>query len=208
MTVLLATENLGMRFGGGTAVDGVTLSIRERELRCLIGPNGAGKSTFFKCLTGQLKPTSGRIRWRGRHVRKNLEFGAIVKPGGRADIVEAVLRDFPELVRLLDRPGGALSSGEQQLLALARAVRTPQAGATGRADGGHPALDRASHDRAHRDAAPPPWPHGAAGGAESRLRPGPRRPGAANPPRPDLARGPREALDDPYLVEEFVGATP
>lgn len=57
-----------MRFGGVTAVDGVTLSIAAGELRCLIGPNGAGKSTFFKCLTGQYKPSAGRIFWRGKDV--------------------------------------------------------------------------------------------------------------------------------------------
>ena len=57
-----------MRFGGVVAVDDVSLQVAEGELRCLIGPNGAGKSTFFKCLTGQLKPSSGRILWRGRDV--------------------------------------------------------------------------------------------------------------------------------------------
>ncbi len=68
MIPLLATENLGMHFGGVRAVDGVSLTVAEGDLRCLIGPNGAGKSTFFKCLTGQYKPTSGRILWRGRDV--------------------------------------------------------------------------------------------------------------------------------------------
>jgi ABC-type uncharacterized transport system ATPase subunit len=68
MTVLLSTDGLQMRFGGVVAVDGVTLAVNEGELRCLIGPNGAGKSTFFKCLTGQYKPTSGRIFWRGRDI--------------------------------------------------------------------------------------------------------------------------------------------
>jgi branched-chain amino acid transport system ATP-binding protein/urea transport system ATP-binding protein len=68
MSVLLATDALVMRFGGVTAVDGVTLSVNEGELRCLIGPNGAGKSTLFKCLTGQYKPSGGRIFWRDRDV--------------------------------------------------------------------------------------------------------------------------------------------
>jgi len=68
MTPLLATEALTMRFGGVVAVDQVSFAISEGELRCLIGPNGAGKSTFFKCLTGQYRPTSGRILWRGRDV--------------------------------------------------------------------------------------------------------------------------------------------
>lgn len=70
MTALLATEDLTMRFGGVVAVDRVSLSVAEGELRCLIGPNGAGKSTFFKCLTGQLRPTSGRITWRGTDVTR------------------------------------------------------------------------------------------------------------------------------------------
>ncbi len=57
-----------MRFGGVVAVDRVSVAVAEGELRCLIGPNGAGKSTFFRCLTGQYRPTSGRILWRGRDV--------------------------------------------------------------------------------------------------------------------------------------------
>ncbi|MFO1039876.1 MAG: ABC transporter ATP-binding protein [Geminicoccaceae bacterium] len=68
MTALLETRGLTMRFGGVVAVDGVDFSLREAELRCLIGPNGAGKSTFFKCLTGQLKPSSGTILFRGEDV--------------------------------------------------------------------------------------------------------------------------------------------
>lgn len=59
--VVLETRALTMRFGGVTAVDAVDFELREGELRCLIGPNGAGKSTFFKCLTGQLQPSSGDI---------------------------------------------------------------------------------------------------------------------------------------------------
>ncbi|MCY4548544.1 MAG: ATP-binding cassette domain-containing protein [Defluviicoccus sp.] len=58
---LLETRGLTMRFGGVTAVAGADFSLGAGELRCLIGPNGAGKSTFFKCLTGQLRPTEGEI---------------------------------------------------------------------------------------------------------------------------------------------------
>ena len=61
---VLETDALSVRFGGVTAVDRVTFSLRDRELRCLIGPNGAGKSTFFKCLTGQLRPSEGEVRIR------------------------------------------------------------------------------------------------------------------------------------------------
>ena len=59
-----------MRFGGVPAVDNVSFTLRDRELRCLIGPNGAGKSTFFKSLTGQNRraaPT-GRVLIRGEDV--------------------------------------------------------------------------------------------------------------------------------------------
>ena len=69
MTVpLLEAKDATMRFGGVTAVNGVNFALREMELRCLIGPNGAGKSTFFKMLTGQLKPSAGRILLRGRDI--------------------------------------------------------------------------------------------------------------------------------------------
>ena len=67
-TPLLETRNLGMRFGGVQAVRDVNFALAEGELRCLIGPNGAGKSTFFKMLTGQLQPTQGQVRFRGRDI--------------------------------------------------------------------------------------------------------------------------------------------
>lgn len=59
--VVLQTRDLSMHFGGVVANDLVNFSLEAGELRCLIGPNGAGKSTFFKCLTGQLKPSSGSV---------------------------------------------------------------------------------------------------------------------------------------------------
>src|SRR6185295_7352170 len=58
---VLRTEGLTIRFGGLTALNNVNLSVRRGEIRAVIGPNGAGKSTFFNCLTGVLRPTSGRI---------------------------------------------------------------------------------------------------------------------------------------------------
>ena len=56
------------RFGGVAAIDGVDFTLAEGELRCIIGPNGAGKSTFFKMLSGQLRPSAGRILFRGEDV--------------------------------------------------------------------------------------------------------------------------------------------
>jgi branched-chain amino acid transport system ATP-binding protein len=65
---ILRTENLTKRFGGLTAVNNVSLAINRGEIRAIIGPNGAGKSTFFNCLTGVLRPTSGRIYLNGEDV--------------------------------------------------------------------------------------------------------------------------------------------
>ncbi len=65
---LLETIALTKRFGGVTAIDHVDFRVEAGELRCLIGPNGAGKSTFFRCLTGQLRPTAGRVRFGGEDI--------------------------------------------------------------------------------------------------------------------------------------------
>ncbi len=65
---ILETVSVTMRFGGLTALDGVTYSVQEGEVRGIIGPNGAGKTTLFNVITGELKPTSGKIFLRGKEV--------------------------------------------------------------------------------------------------------------------------------------------
>jgi branched-chain amino acid transport system ATP-binding protein len=65
---VLCTEELTIRFGGLTALNKVNLEIKRGEIRAIIGPNGAGKSTFFNCVTGVLRPTSGRILLNGRDI--------------------------------------------------------------------------------------------------------------------------------------------
>lgn len=65
---VLQTVGLEKRFGGVHAIAGVDFTVAEGELRCLIGPNGAGKSTFFKMVTGQIPPTSGRIVFAGADI--------------------------------------------------------------------------------------------------------------------------------------------
>jgi branched-chain amino acid transport system ATP-binding protein len=67
---VLETHDLSVRFGGVLAVNTVSFTLRERELRCLIGPNGAGKSTFFKSITGQIRgaQSNGRVVIRGQDV--------------------------------------------------------------------------------------------------------------------------------------------
>jgi branched-chain amino acid transport system ATP-binding protein len=148
---LLATEELTMRFGGVVAVDRVSVSIAEGELRCLIGPNGAGKSTFFRCLTGQYRPTSGRVLWRGRDVTgfdpfRMARLGIGIKTQVPAlfdglPVVEGVrlaarrlhgeresrrladaALDRLGIAHLADRPAGLLAHGQRQLAELATVV--------------------------------------------------------------------------------------
>ncbi len=64
----METASVNMRFGGLTALDNVTFSVQEGEVRGIIGPNGAGKTTLFNVITGELKPTSGKIFLRGRDI--------------------------------------------------------------------------------------------------------------------------------------------
>jgi branched-chain amino acid transport system ATP-binding protein len=65
---ILRTEGLTVRFGGLTALDGVSIAVPRGEIRAIIGPNGAGKSTFFNCLTGVIRPTGGRILFQDENV--------------------------------------------------------------------------------------------------------------------------------------------
>ena len=65
---IIRTQGLTVRFGGLTALNAVNFEVRRGEIRAIIGPNGAGKSTFFNCLTGVLRPTSGRIVFDGQDI--------------------------------------------------------------------------------------------------------------------------------------------
>jgi branched-chain amino acid transport system ATP-binding protein len=66
--LLLKVEGLGKQFGGIRALEGYNLTLKEGELMGLIGPNGAGKTTVFNLITGVLKPTKGRIFFRGKDI--------------------------------------------------------------------------------------------------------------------------------------------
>lgn len=70
MDVLLRLEQLLMQFGGLTAVNNFSLTLRDGELIGLIGPNGAGKTTVFNMITGVLTPTAGRVSWRGANITR------------------------------------------------------------------------------------------------------------------------------------------
>ncbi|TXL70145.1 ATP-binding cassette domain-containing protein [Vineibacter terrae] len=148
---ILQTRGLTMRFGGVIAVNGVDFSLQEAELRCLIGPNGAGKSTFFKCLTGQLRPSHGDVLFRGhsiagsqshaiaRHgvgiktqvpsvfdglsVRENVWLAAArVNPGRLADTMTDAALQRVGIGAIAGRMVGQLAHGQRQLVELAMVV--------------------------------------------------------------------------------------
>jgi urea ABC transporter ATP-binding protein UrtE len=144
---MMEVEELSSGYGRIGVLEGVSLSVGAGECVGILGHNGMGKSTLMRAIMGLLPAWTGRIVFDGKPIQKlpaylraraglalvpqgrmifpglsvrdNLRFGAAAKG---AEDIEAALTDFPELRRLLDRPGGALSGGEQQLLALARAL--------------------------------------------------------------------------------------
>ena len=149
---ILQTRGLEVAYGGIRAVKGVDLTVRRGELVCLIGANGAGKTTMLKSLCGMLSPTRGEILYEGASIGgkpshelvrrgislvpegrgifgrltvwENLEMGAFVR-SDRAGIREDMARVFDLLPRLKERltqKAGTLSGGEQQMLAIGRAL--------------------------------------------------------------------------------------
>jgi branched-chain amino acid transport system ATP-binding protein len=149
---LLELEDVRVAYGRVEAVRGVSLHVDEGELVGVIGANGAGKTTTLHAIAGLLRPSAGTIRYagqpigratpeelvrrgialvpEGRHVfarlsvRDNLRVGSAGRAdrAGLAAATEQVLELFPALVDLLDRPAGKLSGGEQQQLAIGRAL--------------------------------------------------------------------------------------
>ena len=148
---LLDIRNITAGYGNITALHGVSLTVHEGEIVTLIGANGAGKSTLMMSIFGNPRPTSGQIIYEGRditampahhiaHLRiaqspegrrilprmsvlENLQMGAIVadKHHFNTDL-ERMFAIFPRLKERLHQRGGTLSGGEQQMLAIARAL--------------------------------------------------------------------------------------
>jgi branched-chain amino acid transport system ATP-binding protein len=150
--VLLKISGLKVAYGGIEAVKGVDVEVREGELVTLIGSNGAGKTTTMKAITGLLPMNGGDIEYLGRSIRgkgawdlvkqglamvpegrgvftrmsitENLQMGAHIrndKPGIAADM-DQVFTTFPRLKERRDQLAGTLSGGEQQMLAMGRAL--------------------------------------------------------------------------------------
>jgi branched-chain amino acid transport system ATP-binding protein len=149
---LLSIENLSVRYGGITALHGVSIAVEQGEIVTLIGANGAGKSTTLRAVSGLCKCAEGRIVFDGKNlaglaahkilrlglaqvpegrgifpnltVDENLDLGAFVRKHGKelADDRERVFVLFPRLKERLKQRAGTLSGGEQQMLAIGRAL--------------------------------------------------------------------------------------
>jgi branched-chain amino acid transport system ATP-binding protein len=148
---LLELERLEIAYNGVPAVRDLSLSVGRGEIVGLIGPNGAGKSTTLHAIMGIVRPASGDIRFSGRSIRglaperiaragialvpegrriypnltvdENLKLGlAARRDRGGSEVIEGLRELFPILGRYRKRAGGVLSGGEQQQLAIARAL--------------------------------------------------------------------------------------
>lgn len=147
---LLELDGLGVRYGGAIALEGVTLTMSAAERVALVGANGAGKSTLLRAVLGLAPVTAGRIRlagedvtslpterrvrygvgwvpegrrvFAGMSVRDNLEVAGLPAAAARACDVERVLHLFPALRARVDQPAWLLSGGQQQMLAVGRAL--------------------------------------------------------------------------------------
>jgi branched-chain amino acid transport system ATP-binding protein len=147
---LLELKEIRVRYGGIEAVKGVSLDVGEGELVTLIGGNGAGKTTTLKTISGVKRPSEGSIFYKGeridelradeivalgicqapegRHifprmtVRENLLMGGYNRKGHATEDFDRVFGLFPVLKERQGQAGGTLSGGEQQMLAIGRAL--------------------------------------------------------------------------------------
>ncbi len=147
---ILSVADLRVSYGRVEAVRGVSFAVEQGSLVTLVGANGAGKSSVINAVSGLLRPAGGRITFEGRDVTRtpahklvgrglvqvpegrqilatltieeNLRMGAWHTGGTAQQSIDAVYDRFPVLAERRALPAGALSGGEQQMLAIARAL--------------------------------------------------------------------------------------
>ena len=149
---MLELRRLHAAYGAATALRDISLRVDAGELVCVVGPNGAGKTTLINVIAGLHSPISGTMTFGGRElarlpahrfcaegivivpearrlfggmtVRENLELGSYIAAARahRAASLQRVCAMFPALTAKLDQPAGALSGGQQQMVAIARAL--------------------------------------------------------------------------------------
>jgi branched-chain amino acid transport system ATP-binding protein len=149
---MLEISNLKVKYGAVVALKGITLHVESGKIVTLLGANGAGKSTTLRAVSGLAKASGGSIRLWGQEigntpphkivaagvsqspegrmifanltVRENLEMGGFLRRDRHAfkDDLDYIFKLFPRLKERLDQPGGTLSGGEQQMLAIGRAL--------------------------------------------------------------------------------------
>ena len=150
MSNILEIKDLNVRFGGIRAVDGISMNVQEGKIITLIGANGAGKSTILRSVSGIVRPTSGDILLNGESivglspdkivargvtlvpegrrvfpnltVLENLKIGAYLRKDKLSNDLEYVYSLFPRLRERHWQHAGTLSGGEQQMLAVGRAL--------------------------------------------------------------------------------------
>jgi branched-chain amino acid transport system ATP-binding protein len=128
MTALLALDNVSRRFGGLSAVDGVTLSVEKGEIVGLIGPNGAGKTTLINMITGVHRATGGRVRFEDRDITR-LRPHQIARLGLARTF--QIVQPFPKMTVLENVAAGALFTGHVGSMREAHAIAREQLEFTG-----------------------------------------------------------------------------
>ncbi len=150
MTTILKVQDINVYYGAIHAIKGVSFEVGEGEIVTLIGANGAGKTTTLQTISGLLRSKTGSIEFLGQNishvpahkivemglaqvpegrriflqmtVQENLDMGAFTAPGGAAEAMERVYAQFPRLKERRKQIAGTLSGGEQQMLAMGRAL--------------------------------------------------------------------------------------
>jgi branched-chain amino acid transport system ATP-binding protein len=149
---MLAVGNLNAWYGASHVLQDIGIEVSQGEIVCLIGRNGAGKTTTLKSIMGLMGRTRGSVVFKGREllgapahlryalglayvpeerrivqglsVRENLRLGLVASPQKKreAELIEGIAKIFPRLAERLDQEAVTMSGGEQQMLAIARAV--------------------------------------------------------------------------------------